>query len=258
MQHHLLALTDAALREELVELADEVRTSQRPLQTAPNELRAAVRRPRGLRVPGEHDWGQDLVPQRRHRVEGTASPRHAAGEYRQPHLPRCHPRTNSGRPGWRAAWSPALRVRLLVQAAVTLAPNARALRELVAVLLTIGPLALACALGGRILAGSQGARARRSDGRHGSRDHRHAAGSPPGRARYRRRIGPPGPDLQRDDRATPAILRGSPAVHRRRRPRAANPAGRDADRGRGRPPLATLARTGRRVSWRTCSRRSSG
>ena len=37
---------------------------------------------------------------------------------------------------------------LLIQAAVTLAPNVRALRELLAVFLTIGPVALICALGG--------------------------------------------------------------------------------------------------------------
>ena len=37
---------------------------------------------------------------------------------------------------------------LLIQAAVTLDPNARALRELVTVLLTLGPAALASALGG--------------------------------------------------------------------------------------------------------------
>ena len=37
---------------------------------------------------------------------------------------------------------------LLIQAAATLTPNARALRELVVIVLTLGPLALVCALGG--------------------------------------------------------------------------------------------------------------
>jgi two-component system, OmpR family, heavy metal sensor histidine kinase CusS len=38
--------------------------------------------------------------------------------------------------------------KLLVQAAMTLVPNARALRELVTVFLTLGPVALVCAVGG--------------------------------------------------------------------------------------------------------------
>ena len=37
---------------------------------------------------------------------------------------------------------------LLIQAAVTLVPNARALRELMTVLLTLGPVAIVCAVGG--------------------------------------------------------------------------------------------------------------
>ena len=121
-------------------------------------------------------------------------------------------------------------------------PERRALRELVVVLLTIGPLRRGLHSRRRLLAGPQGTGAHRSDGRHGGRDHVQPAGPPPG-TRHRRRAGRPGPDLQRDDRAAPAVLRGGPALHRRRRPRAPHPAGRHGHRGRGRPPLAALART---------------
>ena len=113
------------------------------------------------------------------------------------------------------------------------------------VFLTIGPMALACTLGGGYWLARKALRPHRSDGRHGGRDHLQPAGPPPRGGRRPGRAGRPGPDLQRDDRATPALLRGGPALHGRRRPRAAHPAGRDADRGRGRPPLAAIARARR-------------
>ena len=43
MHHHLLALTDAALREELAELADEVGRSRGPAESAPRARHAVLR-----------------------------------------------------------------------------------------------------------------------------------------------------------------------------------------------------------------------
>ena len=50
--------------------------------------------------------------------------------------------------GFQAGLIPAKQGSVLIQAAVTLAPNVRAMRELVAVFLTLGPVALASTLAG--------------------------------------------------------------------------------------------------------------
>ena len=53
------------------------------------------------------------------------------------------------------------------------------------------------------------------------------------------------------------LVRGGPPVHRRRRPRAAHPAGHPPQRGRGRAPRPPRFGTVSRRAWKTCSRRSS-
>ena len=74
MRHHLLALTDAALAEELAEFAGDVARCESP-EALPRELGLRYAQPRGLRVPGEHRGGRDPVPQRRARpATGCRSP----------------------------------------------------------------------------------------------------------------------------------------------------------------------------------------
>ena len=63
MQRHLLTLTDAALSEELAELADEVRRVESPSRL-PGNLRAAISGPRGLRAGSSTHGGRVVIPQR--------------------------------------------------------------------------------------------------------------------------------------------------------------------------------------------------
>jgi heavy metal sensor kinase len=146
MHHHLLALTDAGLREELVELGDEV-----------GRARHLSRLSKGLELRFSSEEGYEfqvgtLAGEPLYRSEGIRS-----GGLPRPDVralgagsPACESVSLSGlgpvRMASRVVPSPS--GPMLIQVVVTLAPNARALQELVAVLLTIGPLALACALGG--------------------------------------------------------------------------------------------------------------
>ncbi len=146
MQRHLLSLTEAAMREELDEVADEVKRA-----TSLSELPELLK----LRFPGHEGYELQV---------DTVAGKHlfrSAG-VRSGGLPGCDIErvSTSGtvyenaileelgpvRLGSRLV--PAASGQLLIQVAVTLTPNARALEELMTVLLTIGPLALFCALGG--------------------------------------------------------------------------------------------------------------
>lgn len=146
MQRHLLTLTDAALSEELAELADEVRRV---------ESRSSLSGNLRMRFPGHEGYelevrtmtGQPLF--RSAGIEATGLPDPVTAGNRAD-LPTYTSITlESSRP---------LRVAtctvtgpsgtFLIQAAVTLVPNLRALRELITVFLTIGPVALAFAIGG--------------------------------------------------------------------------------------------------------------
>ncbi|MBX6311334.1 MAG: HAMP domain-containing protein, partial [Isosphaeraceae bacterium] len=146
MSHHLLALTDAALREELVELGDEV-----------GRAGGLARLPAVLALRFASHEGYEF------QVSTMAgAPLFRSAGLGPGGLPRPDARpTSSGEPAYEritldgigpvrmaSRVVPGPSGPLLIQAIVTLAPNARALRELVIVLLSTGPLALACALGG--------------------------------------------------------------------------------------------------------------
>jgi two-component system heavy metal sensor histidine kinase CusS len=146
MQRHLLTLNDSALREELDELTAEVRRVE-ALANLPDVL--------GLRFPGHEGYELEVgtvAGKSLFRSVGIGSkglPRPVVlrpdGDGPTYESVALDDRTPV-RLASRVVESPS--GPLVIQAAVTLAPNVRALRELVAVFLTIGPVALVSALGG--------------------------------------------------------------------------------------------------------------
>ena len=152
MRHHLLALTDAALTEESADLAaDACDVRRKNPADFPREL--------GLRY-SSHEGYEFQV-----RTERGASLFRSNG-VGPGGLPPARAASTPDRPvfatfssGQRGQWRMASRLvhhpitPVVVQAAVSLTPNNRALGELIAVLLLTGPLALAGALaGGYVLA----------------------------------------------------------------------------------------------------------
>jgi HAMP domain-containing protein len=146
MRHHLLAMTDAAAREEVAELSDEVRRAGSlanlpgwlaPRFTQIEGYECQVSTLKGRALFRSVGVGPDGLPNSAERSSEAGAL--TLGEVALP-----------GRGPARLASCvvPGPSGPLLVQVAVTLAPNARALHELVVVLATIGPVALACALGG--------------------------------------------------------------------------------------------------------------
>jgi heavy metal sensor kinase len=146
MQRHLLALTDAALSEELAEFAEEVSRSGSGSELA-GQLKVRFPGHPGYELQVATKAGEHLFQSDGIRPGGLPRPRlepKGAGES----VTETVMLAELGR--FRLG-SRLVRTRggdLLVQSAVTLAPNAHALHELMAVLLAIGPLALACAVGG--------------------------------------------------------------------------------------------------------------
>ncbi len=149
MQHHLLALTDAALRGEFTEFGDEVGRAG-SLAELPEALRSRFAGVEGHEFELSSPAGEPLFRSRG--VAPTGLPRPDVGDagpvdvvgprLRNMTLERLGPVHLAGGVV-RGPSGP-----LLLQVAASLAPSTRALRELVIVLLTIGPLALACTLGG--------------------------------------------------------------------------------------------------------------
>jgi heavy metal sensor kinase len=147
MQHHLLALTDAALRGEFAEFADEVGRCG-GLAELPEVLRARFSRVEGHEFDLATPAGE--VVYRSAGVAPAGLPRPVVGAadagagplLRDATLERLGPVHLAGGV-IRGPSGP-----LSLQVAASLAPSTRALRELVIVLLTIGPLALAGTLGG--------------------------------------------------------------------------------------------------------------
>jgi two-component system, OmpR family, heavy metal sensor histidine kinase CusS len=146
MQRHLLTLNDSALQEELDELTDEVRRVE-----TPSNLADVLR----LRFPGHEGYelevgtvaGQSLFRSVGIGSKGLPRPLVLRSGVDGPTYESVTLDDRSPvRLASRVVESPY--GPLLIQAAVTLAPNVRALRELAAVFLTIGPVALICALGG--------------------------------------------------------------------------------------------------------------
>ena len=147
MRHHLLALTDATLREELVELEVEVERAK-GLASSPKGWTLRFFGPEGYEFQVRTIGGKHRLPKRRDRVDGAAKPEYPAHRYRcglsyeSVTLDELGPVRLASRVVCRPFRSaPDSGGCLLV-------PNARALQELVMILLTIGPLALACGLGG--------------------------------------------------------------------------------------------------------------
>jgi two-component system, OmpR family, heavy metal sensor histidine kinase CusS len=146
MERHLLMLTDAALNEELDELADEVKRV--PSQSnLPAVLKTQFPGHEGYELQVRTEAGEPLF--RSVGIESTGLPDPAARRY-VADLPVYESLTlRGGRPMRVASREVSVPSgKLVVQAAMTLVPNARALRELVTVFLTLGPVALVCAVGG--------------------------------------------------------------------------------------------------------------
>jgi heavy metal sensor kinase len=145
MQHHLLALADATLRGEFAEFADEVGRAGN-LSALPGVLRARFSAVEGHEFELTTPAGEVVF--RSGGVAPTGLPRPDVGavgtgpRLRGAALERLGPVHLAGGVV-RGPDGP-----LSLQVAANLAPIHRALRELVIVLLTIGPLALACTLGG--------------------------------------------------------------------------------------------------------------
>jgi len=146
LRQHLLVLTDAALKEELAELATEIGRAI-GLEELGAELRLRFASPEGCEV-------QVTTPQRVSifRSNGlgafdlpVAQTSGSSPAYETVNLVSL----GHARLGSRIVRGPA--GPLIIEAAVYLAPNDRALRQLLTVLLTTGPLALAGALGGGYL-----------------------------------------------------------------------------------------------------------
>jgi two-component system heavy metal sensor histidine kinase CusS len=146
LRHYLLVLTDASLREELTELVNEVARAK-SLGGLPAEL--------GIRFSSHEGYEFQVTT-----AEGDTVFRSDGLGTRSLPLPRAPGSTpyyqtmtlepmGHARLGSRSAGGP--EGQFIVEAAVSLAPNDRAVSELLAVLLTTGPLAVAGALGGGYL-----------------------------------------------------------------------------------------------------------
>jgi signal transduction histidine kinase len=144
MKHHLLALTDAALREEWAELRDEIGRAGE-LRRLPEVLAARFSHVEGYEFQVEAPGGEPLF-----RSPGVGPRGLPGSEARPDGAPALASVDLEGLGPARLAVGviPGPTGPLPARVAVTLAPNGRAMRELVTVFLTLGPLALACALGG--------------------------------------------------------------------------------------------------------------
>jgi two-component system, OmpR family, heavy metal sensor histidine kinase CusS len=146
LRHYLLVLTDAALREEMTELANEVGRAKK-LGDLPVELGIRFASHEGYEFQVKTLGGENVF--RSDGLDGGGLP------LLKPSSPiPTYETLDAGTVGHSRLASRSARGptgSFVVQAAVSLAPNDRALRELLGVLLTTGPLALACALGGGYL-----------------------------------------------------------------------------------------------------------
>ncbi len=146
MQRHLLALTDATLREEVDELAAEVKRVK-TVAALPHVLSSRFPDQEGYELEVGTPDGEPLF--RSVGMGSTGLPKPVAGRSGQGAAIYESVRLDGQRPFRLASrMVPGPSGPLLIQAAITLEPNQRALRELVAALLTLGPAALASALGG--------------------------------------------------------------------------------------------------------------
>jgi two-component system heavy metal sensor histidine kinase CusS len=146
MRHHLLAITDAGLRGEFTEFQDEVRRTGDLSGLAP-ALQSRFSRVEGHEFELSTTSGEPLF--RSVGVAATGLPRPVVGPPGTVDPTIINVTLDGLGPVHLAGGvvdgpgGP-----LLAHVAASLAPSARALRELVIVFLTIGPMALACTLGG--------------------------------------------------------------------------------------------------------------
>jgi two-component system, OmpR family, heavy metal sensor histidine kinase CusS len=148
MHHHLLALTDAALEEELTDLAGDVTRCPSP-GALPEELglryashdgyESEVSRPGGAVLFRSDGLGPGGLP--------GLDPKSQVGPAGQ--VTRSVDRLGHARLAWRTVAGPS--GPLVVQVAVSLAPNDRALEQLLIALLLAGPPVIAGTLGGGYL-----------------------------------------------------------------------------------------------------------
>jgi heavy metal sensor kinase len=148
MRHHLLALTDSALKEEVAELGDEVGRAE-SLAGLPGWLGPRFARIEGYECLVSTLEGKSLFRSAGLGPAGLPSPAAGAGSSRSD-APTLEDVAVAGLGPVRMASHvlPGPSGPVLIQVVVSLTPNTRALGELMAVLLTIGPLALVCTLGG--------------------------------------------------------------------------------------------------------------
>jgi two-component system, OmpR family, heavy metal sensor histidine kinase CusS len=146
MERHLLTLTDAALSEELAELAAEVRRVK-DVATLPRALEVQFPGQEGYELQVRSDIGQPLFRSQGVKSTGLPGPHvRSDGSYIPTYESIVLDQSRPARMASCKVAGPSGTLEL--QAAVTLVPNAQALKELVTVLLTLGPLALASAAGG--------------------------------------------------------------------------------------------------------------
>jgi two-component system, OmpR family, heavy metal sensor histidine kinase CusS len=148
MQHHLLGLTDAALREEIAEVGEEVGRAG-SLANLPGNLGLRFSRIEGYECQVSTLGGEPLFRSVGLGQRGLPNPSASARTTEPGALTIEDVTLNAIGPvrlGSRVVPGPEGPLR--VQVAITLAPNSRALHELMTALLTIGPLTLACTLGG--------------------------------------------------------------------------------------------------------------
>jgi two-component system heavy metal sensor histidine kinase CusS len=146
MRHHLLAITDAGLRGEFIEFADEVSRCGDRSGLAP-ALQSRFSHVEGHEFELSTTAGEPVF--RSAGVDATGLPRPVVGPPGTV-VPTLITATLDGL-GPVHLYGGAVRGPdgpLLAQVAASLAPSARALRELLIVFLTIGPMALAGTLGG--------------------------------------------------------------------------------------------------------------
>jgi two-component system heavy metal sensor histidine kinase CusS len=145
MRHHLLSLTDAALAEELSDLGGDVGRC-RSTAEIPRELALRYSSHEGYEFQVSTLRGEPLFRSDRIEAAGLSLPRPKSSSESSSYTTLTLRRLGHVRTVGRVVSGPA--GPMVIRAAVSLTATDHALRGLLAVLLSIGPLALAATLGG--------------------------------------------------------------------------------------------------------------